>query len=82
MREATSKPTRRLDLSLGLAEAGGWRDTVLALPDGRWADVLTSGSAEREFTGHARVADLVGRSPVVLLERVSADTPEGSGGNG
>ncbi|MFF8538542.1 malto-oligosyltrehalose synthase [Streptomyces sp. NPDC015532] len=69
-------------LSLGLAEAGGWRDTVLGLPDGRWADVLPSGSAEREFTGHARVADLFGRSPVVLLERVSADTPEGSGGNG
>jgi (1->4)-alpha-D-glucan 1-alpha-D-glucosylmutase len=69
-------------LSLGLAEAGGWRDTVLALPDGRWADVLPSGSAEREFTGHTRVADLFGRSPVVLLERVSADTPEGSGENG
>ncbi|MGW3911235.1 malto-oligosyltrehalose synthase [Streptomyces sp. NPDC005070] len=69
-------------LSLGLAEAGGWRDTVLALPGGRWADVLPSGSAEREFTGHARVADLFERSPVVLLERVSADTPEGYGESG
>lgn len=43
--------------------------------------MYSSGSAG-EFTGHARVADLFGRSPVVLLERVSADTPEGSGVNG
>ncbi|MFF3887255.1 malto-oligosyltrehalose synthase [Streptomyces sp. NPDC001914] len=69
-------------LSLGLAEAGGWRDTHLALPAGRWADVLPSGSAEREFTGHVRVADLFGQAPVALLERVSADTPEGSAENG
>ncbi|WP_328552830.1 malto-oligosyltrehalose synthase [Streptomyces sp. NBC_00358] len=64
-------------LSLRLAEAGGWRDTRLALPDGRWTDVLVPGSPEREFTGHARVADLFGGSPVVLLERVSSDTPGG-----
>ncbi|MER6732287.1 malto-oligosyltrehalose synthase [Streptomyces puniciscabiei] len=57
-------------LSLRLAEAGGWRDTRLALPPGRWADVLTDG---REFTGHARVADLFGRLPVALLERVAED---------
>jgi (1->4)-alpha-D-glucan 1-alpha-D-glucosylmutase len=69
-------------LSLGLAETGGWRDTRLALPDGRWADVLFPDSPEREFTGHARMGDLFGRSPVVLLERVSADTPAGSGGTG
>ncbi|MFF7352657.1 MULTISPECIES: malto-oligosyltrehalose synthase [Streptomyces] len=55
-------------LSLRLAEAGGWRDTGLTLPPGRWADVLTDG---REFTGHARVADLFDRLPVVLLERVA-----------
>ncbi|MEW1641001.1 malto-oligosyltrehalose synthase [Streptomyces sp. NPDC091219] len=54
-------------LSSRLAEAGGWRDTVLPLPPGRWADVL---APEREFTGHARVADLFGASPAVLLERV------------
>ncbi|MYW19081.1 malto-oligosyltrehalose synthase [Streptomyces sp. SID2955] len=57
-------------LSLRLAEAGGWRDTRLPLPPGRWADVLTGG---REFTGHARVADLFDRLPVVLLERVAQD---------
>ncbi|MGW5459220.1 malto-oligosyltrehalose synthase [Streptomyces sp. NPDC003996] len=54
-------------LSLRLAEAGGWRETRLALPPGRWADVL---APEREFTGDARVADLFDRLPVVLLERV------------
>ncbi|KOG31241.1 malto-oligosyltrehalose synthase [Streptomyces resistomycificus] len=54
-------------LSLRLAEAGGWRDTVLPLPPGRWADVL---APEREFTGHARVEQLFERLPVALLERV------------
>ncbi|MEU9366564.1 malto-oligosyltrehalose synthase [Streptomyces avermitilis] len=54
-------------LSLRLAEAGGWRDTALALPPGRWADAL---APEREFEGHTRVAELFGSSPVVLLERL------------
>ncbi|MFF4907447.1 malto-oligosyltrehalose synthase [Streptomyces sp. NPDC001260] len=54
-------------LSLRLAEAGGWRDTLLPLPPGRWSDVL---APERKFTGHARVEELFARQPVVLLERV------------
>ncbi|MFD7132321.1 malto-oligosyltrehalose synthase [Streptomyces sp. NPDC059894] len=54
-------------LSLRLAEAGGWRDTRLALPPGRWADVLDGG---RKFSGHARVEELFARLPVALLERV------------
>ncbi|MFF8593458.1 malto-oligosyltrehalose synthase [Streptomyces sp. NPDC015220] len=58
-------------LSLRLAEAGGWRETRLPLPPGRWADALTPG---REFEGHARVAELFERLPVALLERV-ADRP-------
>jgi (1->4)-alpha-D-glucan 1-alpha-D-glucosylmutase len=74
--EVISAVTR---LSLRLAEAGGWRDTRLALPEGRWADVL---APEREFTGHTRVAELFEPSPVVLLERVSADGPAGSGESG
>ncbi|MET7478849.1 malto-oligosyltrehalose synthase [Streptomyces sp. NPDC005648] len=57
-------------LSLRLAESGGWRDTVLPLPPGRWSDVL---APEREFTGHARVAELFARLPVALLERVDED---------
>ncbi|GGU47472.1 malto-oligosyltrehalose synthase [Streptomyces daghestanicus] len=56
-------------LSLRLADAGGWGETQLPLPPGRWTDVLTAG---REFGGHARVADLFERLPVALLERVGA----------
>ncbi|MDO0910773.1 malto-oligosyltrehalose synthase [Streptomyces sp. DT2A-34] len=57
-------------LSLRLARSGGWRDTVLALPPGRWADAL---APEREFSGHARVAELFERLPVALLERVGVE---------
>ncbi|TVZ80048.1 malto-oligosyltrehalose synthase [Streptomyces sp. BK340] len=57
-------------LSLRLAESGGWRETRLELPPGSWADILTPG---REFTGHARVADLFERLPVALLERQAED---------
>ncbi|MFB7732942.1 malto-oligosyltrehalose synthase [Streptomyces sp. NPDC056112] len=52
-------------LSLRLAEAGGWRDTRLPLPPGRWTDALAPG---REFEGHVRVAELFERLPVALLE--------------
>jgi (1->4)-alpha-D-glucan 1-alpha-D-glucosylmutase len=62
--EALTAVTR---LSLRLAEAGGWRDTRLPLPPGRWADVREPG---REFTGHARVEELFTGLPVALLERV------------
>ncbi|MEU2060244.1 malto-oligosyltrehalose synthase [Streptomyces sp. NPDC013455] len=57
-------------LSLRLAEAGGWRETLLPLPPGRWTDVLAPG---RSFSGHARVADLLGELPVALLERSGED---------
>ncbi|MHB9758131.1 malto-oligosyltrehalose synthase [Streptomyces sp. BYX5S] len=50
--------------SLRLAEAGGWRSTRLALPEGEWVDLLAPG---RSFQGHARVAELFGRLPVALL---------------
>ncbi|MFJ8629419.1 malto-oligosyltrehalose synthase [Streptomyces sp. NPDC093568] len=54
-------------LSLRLARSGGWGETLLPLPPGRWADVL---APEREFSGHARVEELFARLPVALLERV------------
>ncbi|MGW7204608.1 malto-oligosyltrehalose synthase [Streptomyces sp. NPDC054837] len=57
-------------LSLRLAEEGGWRETRLPLPPGRWADVLSPG---REFTGHVPVAELFEGMPVALLERVEGD---------
>ncbi|WP_055693596.1 malto-oligosyltrehalose synthase [Streptomyces prasinopilosus] len=60
-------------LPLRLAEAGGWRETLLALPPGRWADVLEPG---RELTGRVRVAELFERSPVALLERTGE--PDGA----
>lgn len=57
-------------LSLRLAEGGGWRGTVLTLPDeGPWLDVLSPG---REFTGPAvEVAELFADRPVVLLRRAA-----------
>ncbi|MFJ6656983.1 malto-oligosyltrehalose synthase [Streptomyces sp. NPDC091377] len=59
-------------LSLRLAESGGWADTRLPLPPGRWTDVLHPGP---EFSGPTRAADLFARSPVALLERVDGDGP-------
>ncbi|MGW0736020.1 malto-oligosyltrehalose synthase [Streptomyces sp. NPDC002851] len=62
-------------LSLRLAEAGGWGDTELLLPPGRYVDVLGDGTelareSARKFTGHARVAELFAGRPVALLVRV------------
>lgn len=57
-------------LSLRLAETGGWRETSLALPPGRWADAL---APEREFTGEVPLTELFDRLPVALLERVTED---------
>ncbi|MDQ0810510.1 (1-_4)-alpha-D-glucan 1-alpha-D-glucosylmutase [Streptomyces sp. B3I7] len=53
-------------LSLRLAEAGGWRETVLPLPPGRWSDLF---APERRFEGRVRVAELFSPLPVALLER-------------
>ncbi|WP_394429301.1 malto-oligosyltrehalose synthase [Streptomyces sp. SGAir0957] len=53
-------------LSLRLADAGGWQETTLALPPGDWTELLDPG---RQFSGHARVADLFRQSPVALLVR-------------
>ncbi|MGW1469333.1 malto-oligosyltrehalose synthase [Streptomyces sp. NPDC002308] len=55
-------------LSLRLAEAGGWADTVLPLPDaGPWHDLL---SPEGEFGGgEVKAAELFAARPVALLRR-------------
>lgn len=50
-------------LPVGLAACGGWGDTVLELPAGRWHDVLTGSSTE------GRLADLLAALPVALLVR-------------
>jgi (1->4)-alpha-D-glucan 1-alpha-D-glucosylmutase len=52
-------------LSRRLADAGGWRGTVLPLPPGRWHDRI--GGAVHE--GAVPLADLLGSSPVALLTR-------------
>ena len=55
-------------LPVGLAAAGGWRDTVLPLPDGAddWWDVLTGAPVEHAAP---RLTDVLGRYPVALLVR-------------
>ncbi|MEU4493516.1 malto-oligosyltrehalose synthase [Streptomyces sp. NBC_00210] len=54
-------------LSRRLAQAGGWADTELSLPDGRWADLL---APEREFGGGSvPLAELFADRPVALLSR-------------
>jgi (1->4)-alpha-D-glucan 1-alpha-D-glucosylmutase len=52
-------------LPVGLARAGGWRDTAVPLPDGSWTDVLTG----RAATGPAPLAELLAAYPVALLTR-------------
>jgi len=58
-------------LPVSLRRAGGWRDTVLPLPDGTWTDLLTSAVYEG---GAVPAAELTGRLPVALL------VPEGPEG--
>ncbi|NYE35261.1 (1-_4)-alpha-D-glucan 1-alpha-D-glucosylmutase [Nocardioides cavernae] len=50
-------------LPVGLAAAGGWGDTVLDLPEGRWHDLLTGLDTD------GRLADLLAVHPVALLVR-------------
>ncbi|WP_127354489.1 malto-oligosyltrehalose synthase [Actinacidiphila soli] len=50
-------------LSHRLAEAGGWRGTQLALPDGSWTDLLT----HRTYSGKVRLEELLAHNPVGLL---------------
>ncbi|MFE9249698.1 malto-oligosyltrehalose synthase [Streptomyces sp. NPDC007088] len=54
-------------LSARLADAGGWRDTELPLPPGRWRDALWGD--KRVFSGSVRLAELFAGRPVGLLVR-------------
>ncbi len=54
-------------LTLRMAAEGGWDNTALPLPVGRWIDLLTG---TRVDGGVSRVADLLARFPVALLERI------------
>ncbi|NHN55488.1 malto-oligosyltrehalose synthase [Calidifontibacter sp. DB0510] len=52
-----------------LATTGGWRDTRLQVPDGRWNDVLTG--RPHVSDGGVLLADLLRDRPVALLEEES-----------
>ena len=54
-------------LPVGLA-ARGWGATVLPLPEGAWADLLTG----REYSGHAPLHEVLADYPVALLLREEA----------
>ncbi|MBM9466054.1 malto-oligosyltrehalose synthase [Nakamurella leprariae] len=55
-------------LPVGLARRGGWADTTVTLPEGRWVDQLTG----REHDGGSvRLADVLERYPVALLAPAS-----------
>ncbi len=53
-------------LPVGLAAAGGWHNTVLALAKGEWSDVITG---ERIDGPEAQLSSVLGRYPVALLVR-------------
>jgi (1->4)-alpha-D-glucan 1-alpha-D-glucosylmutase len=55
-------------LPAGLAAAGGWGDTALALPTGAWRDLFTGERAVSD-AGGIRLGELLGRLPVALLTR-------------
>jgi (1->4)-alpha-D-glucan 1-alpha-D-glucosylmutase len=50
-------------LPVGLAARGGWGDTTLTLPEGRWTDAFTGSST----SGAVPLANLLARYPVALL---------------
>jgi (1->4)-alpha-D-glucan 1-alpha-D-glucosylmutase len=55
-------------LVLGLERRGGWGDTTVELPEGRWVDAVTDASVDG---GAVRLTDLLGAFPVGLLVRES-----------
>ncbi|WP_406185526.1 malto-oligosyltrehalose synthase [Streptomyces sp. NBC_01006] len=63
-------------LSHRLAGAGGWRDTALALPPGRWTALLDGASYE----GEVRLAELLSARPVALLLREGGPGPGAEAG--
>ncbi|MBZ5733759.1 malto-oligosyltrehalose synthase [Nocardioides sp. TRM66260-LWL] len=58
-------------LPLGLAARGGWGDTELPLPEGRWRDHLAPDQAPVHEDA-VRLADLLADLPVALLVREDA----------
>ena len=57
-------------LVLGLARAGGWAGTTVALPPGHWSSALNGGAAEGG--GDVLLAGLLAEFPVAVLVREGA----------
>lgn len=56
-------------LPVGLAQAGGWQDTTLRLPEGRWRDLISGRLVSTDDQRSVLLADLLDRFPVALLVR-------------
>lgn len=56
-------------LPVGLARAGGWRDTAVQLPEGGWRDLITGREVDRDHQGDATLHRLLADYPVALLVR-------------
>ena len=56
-------------LPVGLAAAGGWRDTTLPLPEGRWRDLISGRLVEQDRSGAVALDDLLAQYPVAALVR-------------
>ncbi|WP_411107127.1 malto-oligosyltrehalose synthase [Streptomyces sp. cmx-4-9] len=70
-------------LSHRLAGAGGWRDTVLPLPPGRWTPLAwAGGAAGGPYEGEVRLAALLDVLPVAVLVRAGDPDADGDGDSG
>ncbi|MCA0295800.1 MAG: malto-oligosyltrehalose synthase [Actinobacteria bacterium] len=56
-------------LPVGLAAAGGWRGTWIALPEGRWRDLVSGRLVAADERGSVLLADVFATYPVALLVR-------------
>jgi (1->4)-alpha-D-glucan 1-alpha-D-glucosylmutase len=56
-------------LPVSLARHGGWGEHTVALPEGRWVDVLTGREVPTDPHGSARLVDVLETLPVALLTR-------------
>jgi malto-oligosyltrehalose synthase/malto-oligosyltrehalose trehalohydrolase len=56
-------------LPVGLAARGGWGETVLPLPAGRWVDRLTGRRIRLDDRGRVLLRELLAHYPVALLVR-------------
>ena len=56
-------------LPVTLAASGGWRETSLPLPEGRWRDLISGLLVSRDASGAVPLAELLAHYPVAALVR-------------